>query len=137
MRFLSLSAIMLCLASTLFGADEPRQSGGAKAQGFKNVAVEEFDKLRGDKQKQVLDVRTPAEFAAGHIPGAINIDINGPDFEKKVVTLKKDKTYLVNCAGGGRSARACGRMSALNFTSLYNLQGGFKAWEEAGKAVEK
>jgi len=130
-------AIILCLTLPAFGAEEPHQNGGAKAHGFKNVAVEEFDKLRGDKQRQVLDVRTASEFAAGHIPGAINVDVNGPDFEKKVAALDKDKTYLVNCAAGVRSAKACGKMSQLNFTSLYNLEGGFKAWEKAGKAVEK
>ena len=117
--------------------DAPHAKPTAEAKGFKNVGVTEFDKLREDKKNRLLDVRTSEEFAAGHIPGAINIDINAPDFEKKVGALDKDKTYLVNCAAGGRSAKACGKMAQLKFPSLYNLQGGFKAWEKAGKPIEK
>ena len=123
------------------GAEDPKDSPHAKppaeAKGFKNVGVAEFEKLRADKKNRVLDVRTSEEFAAGHIPGAINIDINGPNFEKRISALEKDRTYLVNCAGGGRSARACGKMAQLKFPNLYNLQGGFKAWENAGNPVEK
>jgi rhodanese-related sulfurtransferase len=104
---------------------------------FKNVGVEEFDKLRADKQKVVLDVRTPKEFAEGHIPGAINIDWNAPDFEKKVLALDKSKTYLVHCAGGVRSTKACDMMGKIKFASLFNLEPGLRAWEKAGKAIEK
>ena len=139
MRTLRLLALALCFGSPLYGAEEPHGAEGGKAapKGFKNVGVEEFEKLRADKHKQVLDVRTASEFAAGHVPGAVNIDVNGPDFEEKIAALDKDKTYLVSCAAGVRSATACSKMSRLKFTSLYNLEGGFKAWEKAGKAVEK
>jgi len=109
----------------------------AEPAGFKNVGVDEFDKLRADKKLVVLDVRTPKEYAAGHIAGAVLIDWNAPDFEKKVAELDKSKTYLVHCAAGGRSAKACGKMSTLNFKNCVNLEGGFRAWEKAGKPVEK
>ncbi|MEY2408148.1 MAG: hypothetical protein QOF48_818 [Verrucomicrobiota bacterium] len=105
---------------------------------FKSVSVEEFDKLRADKKNVVLDVRTKKEFDAGHIPGAVNMDWNAPDFAKKAAALDKDKTYLVHCAAGGRSAKACGLMvDQLQFTHCVNLPGGFKGWEKAGKPVEK
>jgi rhodanese-related sulfurtransferase len=107
-------------------------------QGVKNVGVEEFDKLRADKKNVVLDVRTAKEFASGHIAGAVNIDWNGPDFEKQVAALDKSKTYLVHCAVGGRSAKACALMNGkLKFTGCYNLEGGMTAWQKAGKPVEK
>ena len=104
---------------------------------FKNVGVDQFDKLRQQTNAVVLDVRTPKEFAAGHIPGAVNIDWNAADFGKKVAELDKSKTYLVQCAIGGRSAQAANRMTTLQFTNVYNLEGGIKAWEKAGKPVEK
>ena len=85
----------------------------------------------------VLDVRTREEYAAGHIPGAVNIDVNAPDFQEKISKLDKNKTYLVHCAAGVRSARACDRMSRLDFSKLYNLGGGFRAWEKAGNKAEK
>ena len=129
------------IASPLLAADRANPPAGEKTEvepkGFKNTGVEEFDNLRTNKENRVLDVRTAKEFAAGHLPGATNIDVNGPDFEQKLAALDKSKTYLVHCAAGGRSARACGKMSQLNFSSLYNLQGGFRAWEKAGKPVEK
>ena len=137
-RVLLLAALLA--AGSLRGAEVPNVPARANADaahGYKNVGVEEFDKLRGDKQNQVLDVRTAREFAAGHIRGAINIDINKPDFDAKVAALEKDKTYLVHCAAGVRSTRACGRLSQLKFPRLYNLEGGLRAWETAGKPVEK
>ena len=126
-------AALLSLATTF--AAEPKSP---TAQGIKNVGVEEFDKLRADKKNVVLDVRTAKEFASGHIAGAVNLDWNGPDFEKQAAALDKSKTYLVHCAAGGRSAKACALMnSKLKFTSCYNLEGGMKAWEKAVKPVEK
>ena len=104
---------------------------------FKNVGVDQFDKLRQQTNAVVLDVLTPKEFAAGRIPGAVNIDWNAADFGKKVAALDKSKTYLVHCAVGGRSAKASDKMTALQFTNVYNLEGGMKAWEKAGKPVEK
>ena len=101
------------------------------------VGVEEFDKLRSAKTNAVLDVRTAQEFKGGHIPGAVNIDINSPDFEKKIGELDKDKTYLVHCAAGGRSARACQKLEKMGFRELYDLSPGFRGWEKAGKPVEK
>ena len=96
-----------------------------------------FEKLRADKQNVVLDVRTQKEFVAGHIPGAVNIDVNAPDFQEKVSKLDKTRTYLLHCAGGVRSAKACDKMSTLDFPKLYNLEGGFRAWEKAGNKPEK
>ena len=104
---------------------------------FKNVGVDQFDKLRQQTNAVVLDVRTPKEFAAGHIPGAVNVDWNAADFASKAAVLDKSKTYLVHCAVGGRSAKASDKMTALQFTNVYNLEGGIKAWEKAGKPVEK
>jgi phage shock protein E len=109
----------------------------ALAADFKNLNVEGFEKMRAAKTNVVLDVRTQKEYEAGHIPGAVLLDFNAPDFEKKVATLDKDKTYLVHCAAGGRSAKASAKMSALNFKNVYNLEGGYRAWEKAGNKGEK
>jgi rhodanese-related sulfurtransferase len=99
----------------------------------RDIQVEAFEKLWRGKKYAVLDVRTKAEFDAGHIPGAINIDVNDPQFEKKVTALEKDRPYLVNCRSGARSARACERMSRMGFEELYNLEGGIVAWQNAKK----
>jgi len=109
----------------------------AEAGGFKNLSVAEFAKMAADKRNVILDVRTTDEFKASHIAGAVNLDVMEPDFEKKAGALDKGKTYLVHCASGVRSVRACDKLSRLDFPRLYNLSGGFKAWAKAGQPVEK
>ena len=104
---------------------------------YKDVSVDEFARMAADKQNVILDVRTAEEFAAGHLLGAINIDYNAADFEAKVAALDKGKEYLVHCASGVRSARACQKLVGLGFPKLYNLPGGFRAWVKADKPVEK
>jgi rhodanese-related sulfurtransferase len=104
----------------------------------KNVTVNEAEKLlKEDPKIVVIDVRTADEFKAGHIAGAVNLDFFGDDFEKKVAALDKSKTYLVHCAAGGRSAKACTVMDKDKLPSVYHMNEGFKAWEKAGKPVEK
>lgn len=109
----------------------------AATGGFKTIGVEEFEKLRAQAGVVVLDVRSAEEFAGGHIPGALNLDCNESDFLDKVGKLDKKTTYLVHCAGGFRSAKACQKLNPLQFTSLYNLDGGMKAWEKAGHRPQK
>ncbi len=135
-------AILLGVAPLARAADakdgkNPDDKATGSAQPYKNVGVVQFDKLRADKKSVVLDVRTEKEFVAGHIPGAVNIDVNAPDFENKVGKLDKSKTYLVHCRAGVRSVKACNKLAPLKFENLYNLEGGFNAWEKAGKPVEK
>ena len=97
-----------------------------------------FDKSRlANTNAVVLDVRTPEEFAKGHLKGAVLLDFKSPDFAAKLGVLDKSKTYLVHCAVGGRSAKACEQMHELGFLRVANLEGGIKAWEAAGKPVEK
>jgi len=93
--------------------------------------------MTDDKQNVILDVRTPEEFQAGHIPGAVNLDFNASDFQTRAVLLDRSKVYLVHCASGVRSARACDKLNHLNFPNIYNLPGGFRVWAKAGKPVEK
>jgi len=141
----AISLLLLIASATPAQAADPKQKDATAEKGppaattksYKDVNVDEFDKLRSNTNAVILDVRTPEEFASGHIPGAKNIDINSLDFEKKVGHLDKSKTYLVNCASGGRSARACGKLSKLEFSNCYNLQGGIRAWEKAGKPVDR
>ncbi|MEY3051815.1 MAG: hypothetical protein RLY31_1600 [Bacteroidota bacterium] len=76
----------------------------------------------------LLDVRTPAETAAGKIEGAVELDFYDPDFAGKVAGLDKDKTYLVYCRSGNRSGKACRLMKQQGFGHLYNLEGGYLAW---------
>lgn len=94
-------------------------------------------KLDATPNAVLLDVRTPEEVSKGTIPGAVNIDFNSPDFEKKIEALDKTKTYFVYCAKGGRSSQAVDQMNAAGFTKLYNLADGISGWREARLPVTK
>jgi rhodanese-related sulfurtransferase len=106
------------------------------AGGFKEIKAAEFEKLRAKKKTVVLDVRSPEEFAKGHIPGAINADINSPEFTTKAAQFDKKQTILVSCHVGSRGAIAGAELARLGFKSVFNIEGGVAAWEKAGKTVE-
>ncbi len=93
-----------------------------------NIDSKTFLNKMKEKNAIILDVRTPEEYAAGHIPNSVLIDYSAPDFKSKIEKLDKSKNYLVYCAAGGRSARASNVMVSGNFKSVYNLTGGFSQW---------
>jgi rhodanese-related sulfurtransferase len=85
----------------------------------------------------IIDVRTPQEYASGYINGAVNIDIGSPTFKDEIGKLDKNKTYIVYCRTGVRSAAARDIMEGLGFQHVINVLGGITAWEAAGLPVEK
>jgi rhodanese-related sulfurtransferase len=100
------------------------------------LTVQEADTMiaanQGNPDFVILDVRTPGEFAAGHLEDAVNIDFNSGTFDTDVGALDKSKTYLVHCAAGSRSAMATADMVALGFGDLYDMVDGFSGWVAAG-----
>ncbi len=130
--FLSFAAVLTCLASPLSAQT------AAPAVAVKNVSADDAEKLLKEKKEiVVLDLRTETEFKAGHIAGAKNIDFLGGDFAKQIGALDKTKTYLVHCGSGRRSTKALEVFEAQKISSILHLNEGFKAWEAAGKPVEK
>jgi phage shock protein E len=85
----------------------------------------------------ILDVRTPEEFQAGHVAGAVNVDFNGKDFAAELAKLPKEKPYLVHCRSGGRSGKSLEVFQKLGFKSVLHLDGGILAWEAAKLPVVK
>lgn len=79
----------------------------------------------------LLDVRTPAEFATGHLKGAQNIDFRAPGFSDKVSKLDKSKTYVLYCASGNRSGQTTVIMEEYGFRNVINA-GGFNDLKAAG-----
>src|SRR5574337_463253 len=93
----------------------------------------ELMEARGGKAEFViLDVRTPEEFAEGHLSGAVNVNLPAPDFERRLGALDRGKTYLVYCRTGNRSARAIQVMQRLGFRSVYHMTEGILGWEKKG-----
>lgn len=84
---------------------------------------------------QVIDVRTPAEFASGHLDGAVNLDWTGGVLEQHTAELDHDTPILVYCASGGRSAAAAKALQGAGFRNVSDLDGGISAWQGAGLPV--
>lgn len=120
-------------------ADDPKPAAPPSDNKTKPQLVDatEAEKLIADKKVVVLDVRNPAEYASGHIQGSTNLDIHGKDFQTKLGEMDKNQPYLVHCAVGMRSAKACTVMSTLGFKNVYDLKGGLDAWKKAGKPIVK
>ena len=87
------------------------------------------------KKSVLIDVRTPAEFAAGHIAGATNIDVEAGDFATKIGSLDKGAAYALYCRSGNRSGVAMQAMLSSGFTQVFHLGGGIGAWQSAGQAL--
>ncbi|SER30602.1 rhodanese-like domain-containing protein [Neolewinella agarilytica] len=95
---------------------------------YEDLSPEEFAEKIGDPNTVLLDVRTPGETARGVIDGALELDYRSPEFATQLQELDPTKTYLVYCASGGRSGKACKMMDELGFNKSYNLVGGYSAW---------
>jgi rhodanese-related sulfurtransferase len=110
---------------------------GQQAGVVSTVNTDEFAQLLEKDGAQLIDVRTPEEFAEGHLPNAKNMDVNDPDFTTHFAELDKNKPVLVYCRSGVRSLRAAGDLEDAGFTRIYNLDGGILKWEASGKPLEK
>lgn len=77
---------------------------------------------------QLVDVRTPEEYAAGHLEGALNIDYNADDFETRLARLDLERPTVLYCARGSRSHKAYLLGESMKFNQLYDLGGGYNAW---------
>lgn len=98
-------------------------------------ALELIEKKSEDDQLVLLDVRTPEEYQAGYIEGALNLDYYSPDFQESLKELDPEKTFIVYCRSGNRSATAVAQMKELGVNQSYNLLGGIIAWQEAGLSL--
>ena len=108
---------------------------GCGQQNFENVDVKAFSELIEEPGVVLLDVRTPDEFAEGHLAGAINIDQNESNFVEMVkAAIPTDKKIAVYCRSGRRSANAASKLAAEGYKCV-NLKGGIIAWKEASIPV--
>jgi len=95
-------------------------------------AVDAQAALAGAPDVKILDVRTPAEYAGGHISGAENIDFYAKDFEARMGALDRDARYFVYCRTGNRSSSVIKLMQRLGFTKVWHLSNGVVDWMGAG-----
>jgi phage shock protein E len=97
-----------------------------------DLSVTEFSSKVAEVGVITLDVRTPGEYAEGHLEGAQLIDFQSGNFESEISSLDKGATYAVYCRSGNRSGQAVKVMHDAGFHNVYNLNGGVIDWANAG-----
>jgi len=104
---------------------------------IEHVDAATFKKLINEKKSYLIDLRTDDELKnKGFIKGAVQIDYFKKDAEVVVSKLDKKKTYLIYCAGGGRSGECAELMQKLGFLHVVNLEKGFDDWKKKGFEIE-
>ncbi|WP_116807612.1 rhodanese-like domain-containing protein [Steroidobacter cummioxidans] len=122
-----LAAAAFSFAAVSHAADTPRID---QASLLKRIEKKDASLL-------ILDVRTPEEFAAGHVPGAINIPYTHLPSRISEVADAADKDIVVYCAIGVRAEQGAERLRENGFTKLLHLDGDMKAWEAQKRPLEK
>jgi len=138
MRVLRRIVFVAALAAVAWGffllPSVPRAEGAAGD--YPNLSPSEardtIGKRSGDPGFVLLDVRTPKEFQAERIEGAVMIDYLSPSFRDEVAKLDRGKSYLVYCRTGNRTRGALKIMRELGFRNLLHLENGITGWKEAG-----
>lgn len=131
---LALAVLLVVGVLLIAGCKTPSQIIG-------DITVQEtFDLIEREQDNPdfaIVDVRTPAEYADGHLENAVNINFRADDFEDRVDELDKDKTYVIYCRTGVRSAGARDTMERLGFSEVHNVLDGITGWVDAGFPVVK
>ena len=113
--------LLTCLALMLFISCQAQTE-------FKSVDIDEFKTEISKSGVQLVDDRTAQEYSEGHIPGAMNIDVNAPDFEEKIKALDKKENVAIYCRSGRRSKLAANKLTAAGF-KVIELNTGFLSWD--------
>ena len=115
-RALSLALVALVVLVAGCSGSPAGSTAGSTAPAVQKPAAAAAVGMLG--ARTVVDVRTPAEYAAGHIAGAQNIDVQAADFGARIAALDKKAPYLVYCRSGSRSGIAAATMAAAGFTDI-------------------
>ncbi len=96
-----------------------------------------IEKHKGDSDFVILDIRTPGEYQGGHLQNAVMIDFYSKSFADEIGRLDKERSYLVYCRSGNRSARAMDLFKKLQFQNVYHLSPGINGWISEGLPLVK
>lgn len=128
---LCLAAILPALSACASQPDSPAAEGNTAPQPAAASTTATDSSQTVPAPGVIIDVRTPQEFAAGHLEGAQNFDIKSPDFEKNLSSLDKSGTYYLYCRSGARAGAAAQIMQQAGFKTVTNLGG----LDEAAQAL--
>ncbi len=126
-----LMLLTLLASMSIVGCKQATPANESEAANYYLTAPEFAEKLKEMPNVQLIDVRTPMEYDGGHIQNAVNINIDGANFQAEVSKLDKSKPVMVYCLSGARSAAAARQMRAEGFSQVYDMAGGMLKWRAA------
>lgn len=131
-----LAAIGLGSTNCLAQEGQPANTKAIPSDSITILVPQAFiTQAKADSMSIILDVRTPAEYAEGHIEGAHQLDfLNTEVFDARIKELDKAHTYYVYCRSGKRSHKACMKMKAIGL-KVFDLEGGYLNWTGQGMPV--
>lgn len=127
-RVLTTLVLVLAVATAACGGGAGADEGGVRVLDATDAAAV----IDAEPDRVIIDIRTPGEFAAGHLEGAELIDFYQPDFADRVAALDRDTPYVIYCRSGNRSGQARALFDELGFADVVDVDGGIAAWQQAG-----
>jgi rhodanese-related sulfurtransferase len=144
-RFATIALVAGLAVLTACGSDEPAADTDSDTAaptaevttGFSTISADDAAAVLAEAPDDlvILDVRTPEEYAEGHLDGAVLVDFYDADFADQLAGLDPDVPYLVYCRSGNRSGQTLPLMQQLGFGSASDIDGGILAWAGAGLPI--
>lgn len=135
-RLLAFIALAIVAVFTVAACDSGDSGDtSSDAPGAYTVKAQEAVEMIEAGDRTIIDVRSPGEYAGSHVVGAINIDVDGADFEARIDKLDAETPYLVYCRSGNRSARAAAQMEDAGIKDIADA-GGLADLARAGAPIE-
>ncbi len=135
---LKISTVVIILATIIMFSTNYTNSENITQQDIKTISASEFKnfiKQNSGHDLVVLDIRTPEEYALGHIPNSVLMNYYDPSFTSDLDKLDKNKKYGIYCNSGNRSKSALSIMRQKGFIHVYELEGGIQAWIDSGYEI--
>lgn len=92
-----------------------------------------FTKIKSQKNPQIIDARSPEEFALNHIEGSVNFNLESANYAKYIAALNHSKPIFIYSIGAGRSNALAKELLKTGFSDVHDLEGGIAAWIGGGK----
>ncbi|MDD3320203.1 MAG: rhodanese-like domain-containing protein [Paludibacter sp.] len=121
--------LIICLFLPIMVSCQPKENN------IKALSSQEFQKTISSRDVFLIDVRTAGEFNNGHIKGAINIDVNNPEFVSLVKSKLNKRSLALYCRSGSRSKVAASKLTETGVI-IYELNNGFIDWMQSGLPIE-
>jgi len=132
-HFLFISLLWISLVS----CGQKQKEGSVDQDGSKISLISASELNKVNKDILLIDVRTPEEYASGHLENSVNIDYKADNFKELIAELDTNQDVYVYCKVGGRSNNSAKMMKKMGFKKIYDLEGGILQWEKEDFKIVK